>query len=106
MIIVGIGHIALKSYTPHELGLTEASWNGMMFEAVQQYFHVMFIPCFPLNQIIETRDQRGKNYPLTSELKKYVDRLELKHETPWYTFIGLVVGLSGFIAIITHILRK
>lgn len=95
-IVFGFRHFKIKSFNSMELGLKDPSLTTTRFEAVQKYFHFMYIPLFPVNKIIGTRGMDGKLYNLNPQLAAQLSTRMLKLKTPWYSFLGPVMLAVGF----------
>jgi hypothetical protein len=102
MIVFGIRHFKVKTYSAAEFGLTDPSWNATQFVAAQQYFHIMYIPFFPTGKFMATKGRDGKLYHLAPQIATHIKFFQLKHKTPWYTFIGpmflLLMGIGTLIS--------
>jgi len=66
MIVYGWNSYRLKTVTPEEIGIYN-SQNDISFEYRQKYFHLFWIPCFPLGKIWSVR-QGGQLYHPAPEL--------------------------------------
>jgi hypothetical protein len=102
MIVFGINHFKIKSYDASEFGLIDPSWTNTRFEAVQRYFHVMYIPFFPVGKMIGTRGADGKLYHLDPRVAAHISTYQLKHRTPWYAFLLPILFGVGFIIMIIN----
>ena len=99
ILVFGVRHFTVKTYHASELGFTDPSWSNTRFEAVQKYFHLMYIPFFPVGQMIGVRGSDGKLYHLTAPVAAQINTYQLTHKAPWYSFIGLM--LIGLIIILS-----
>jgi hypothetical protein len=90
LLVFGVRHFTMKTYNPAEIGLTDPSWNNVRFEAVQKYFHMMYIPFFPVGKFIGVRTN-GNLYHLTPQVASQIDQQSLLRKTPWYSFIGPII---------------
>lgn len=98
LIVFGIRHFKIKSYQASEFGLIDPSWSNTRFEAVQRYFHIMYIPFFPVGKMIGTRGKDGELYHLDPRVAAHISTYQLKHKTLWYTFLAPILFVIGFIA--------
>ena len=64
-------------------------------EVRQKCFHLFGIPFFSLGKMYVFRKD-GKLYNLTPELEAVL-REKTVHKTPWYTYIGFIIVLLGFL---------
>jgi hypothetical protein len=104
LIVFGIRHFKIKSYSAAELGLTDPAWQNTRFEAVQKYFHLMYIPFFPVGKMIGTRGADGELYHLHPQVAAHISKYQLKHKTPWYSWLAPILGISGFIFFLASLL--
>lgn len=102
MIVFGIRHFKVKTYSAAEFGLVDPSWNTTQFVAAQRYFHIMYIPFFPAGKFMSTRGQDGKLYYLNPQVAAHISSYNLNHKTPWYTWSGpiflLLMGIGTLIS--------
>lgn len=101
-MVFGWSHFKLKSIDPYAAGLTQNPQPGYQIEIRQRYFHLLWIPCFPLGKKWALRKD-GALYEMP-EPYKYVlqERKDLHASTPWYTFAGpLIIAFIGICSVIT-----
>lgn len=99
LIVFGIRHFNIKSYQASEFGLIDPSWSNTRFEAVQRYFHIMYIPFFPVGKMIGTRGKDGQLYHLDPRVAAHISTYQLKHKTLWYTFLAPILFVIGLVAL-------
>jgi hypothetical protein len=90
MIVFGIRHFTLKEISASSLGLPGK--KDLAF--VQSYFHLMYIPFFPLAKFWVTREDKnemrlvGPDILLLLEEKKII-----QPKTPWYSWAGPMLSV-------------
>jgi hypothetical protein len=95
-ILYGIGSIKIKTFTLDELNINSDLPNNLSVVSRQTYFHLFFIPFFPLRKSWVGMLQ-GKYYQLSPEI---ISQIKLKVNsgvTPWYSFIGMILLFGFFI---------
>lgn len=106
ILIFGIRHTTTDYYTPADFGFVDPSWNGVKFVSLARYFHLMYIPFFPVGKKWAIEQPDGKQYELSASVLAQVNSYGLKQRTPWYTFIGLMlVGLVFIISSVTSMMH-
>ncbi len=50
MIVFGTNNYALKTIDPMDIGVDPSALHGLKIQRRQKYFHLMFIPTFPIGQ--------------------------------------------------------
>lgn len=101
LIVFGIRYAKISYYTPADFGLADASWNGTKFVSLARYFHLMYIPFFPVGKKWAMEQADGKQYELDPSVLAHINSYGIKQRTPWYTFIGLM--LIGLVLIISSV---
>ncbi|MDJ1484258.1 hypothetical protein QNI16_27420 [Cytophagaceae bacterium YF14B1] len=99
MIVFGWNSFSIVSHRPSEIGLPQDWDQQYMIQQRQKYFHLFWIPFFPIGQIWVLKGRDGKLYEPTIDLLRYLTSTSLGRGIPWYTFIGpilLVCGGIGF----------
>lgn len=99
-IIYGIGSLRLKSYTPGELTIKVSVPDDAVIELRQNYFHLFWIPFFPLrrNWIVV---QSGKKYVLDRDTENKLLLQKTKPGTPFFLYSGSAVVVLALISIVT-----
>lgn len=97
MIIFGHNNFKIKSFSPEEAGLPASEDNNFTFEVRQKYFHLFWIPFFPIGKVWilkKVGDEESYTIPAHIEVKV---KKNVSVGTPWYSFalvfIGIFVGL-------------
>lgn len=93
-IVFGWNNFTIKSYKPKELGLTQEDTNDFRVEVRQSYFHLFWIPFFGLGKKWVIRKGRD-TYELPAQFLHKVKEQHLQHRTPWYTFAGPLLIVTG-----------
>ncbi|WP_298956537.1 hypothetical protein [uncultured Nonlabens sp.] len=93
MILFGYRNIKLKSYsyTAKELGLPSDNNSKIVIEYRQNYFHLFFIPFFPLNKFLAIEDSEEVGELSKNLENKIKSLIEKKTKAPWYTYLGLIL---------------
>jgi hypothetical protein len=101
MLRIGVRDFKIKEYTPQELGITAPDLQNFVFQHRQRFFHIMFIPTFPVGQYWCMRERDKSFAPKLSIPYSVEDRLEAlgysESGTPWYSFALLIAIPVGFI---------
>lgn len=85
----GTGDKPLREYNARELGFDNAD-QGSIVQLRQRYFHVWFLPFFPLGKFWLLRTG-NEWYPLTEEEKKTAEQYAEIPPTPFYTWTGSIL---------------
>ncbi|WP_422091796.1 hypothetical protein [Tenacibaculum ovolyticum] len=103
-MIFGLGSTKIKSYSFQELGLThEKSSEEEKVEYRQQYFHLFFIPFFPIKKFYGLRKEDGKLYDFTYKIENVIKD---KPKTPWYSFLGFILIFIMYFSIFLNFQYK
>jgi hypothetical protein len=105
LIVFGIRHVTLQRHKAHEFGFNDPSWSNTEIEAAQRYFHLLYIPFFPLDKIYGIRGTDRQLYKVTPQVETQIRSYKLNYRTPWYTFSGLIL-LLGALMIFSIMERK
>jgi hypothetical protein len=101
MLRIGVRDFKIKEYTPQELGITTPDLQNFVFQHRQRFFHIMFIPTFPVGQYWCMREKDESFAPKLSIPYSVEDRLrELGYSEsriPWYSFALLIAIPVGFV---------
>lgn len=95
-IVFGWNSFTLKSRTPAEAGLPNTDEKISAFELRQKYFHIFYIPLFPIGQQWAARKD-GKLYNVASLLETHLNLQPVSKRTPWYTFTGPILIIAGLL---------
>ncbi|HEU4716278.1 MAG TPA: hypothetical protein VFU15_00510 [Bacteroidia bacterium] len=105
IIVFGIRKFSIYTFSPSELGFTDPSWNGIQFKVLQQYFHLMWIPFFPVGKKWAISKPDGKLYEVPHNILGHLGDPSAKVRTPWYAFAGLILaGVAGIISGISNMM--
>ena len=107
MIIYGHNHFRQRSFIPTELGLPQ-SFNEYNIEIRQRYFHLFWIPFFPIGKIWGLRKHAdNKLYEMPDSVKQHVRQNTKVPGVSIWAFSGLmVIGLIGIIAIVSNSIQQ
>jgi len=97
-IVFGTGSVRLKSFTPSELNIQDAVPVNSAIELRSRYFHLFWIPFFPIGKIWTVVHGR-KHYSLDTETEKQIELKKYSRNHPVYLFAGtaLIVGFVLFV---------
>lgn len=99
MIVFGHNNFKIKSYTIDQVGSEfDEGWEGVRFEVRQRYFHLFWIPFFPIGKLFAVRKpgDDGK-YEMPVQFQQTIES-KYGHElkTPWYSwFLFLLAAVVG-----------
>ena len=96
MILFGWNNYLLKSVSLDQLGSTAAQSSDLRFEYRQKYFHLFFIPCFPLGRFWAVR-QGGKLYQPTPEAEQALRSLNIGGKQGLWAWTGPLLGIACWI---------
>ncbi len=85
----GVADKPLREYNATELGLRDVD-DGATVELRQNYFHIWFLPFFPLRKFWILRE-KGQWYPLSAEEVQTVEQRAEIPSTPWQMWAGIVI---------------
>lgn len=94
MIRIGTGMMRIKKYHDYGIICENCGRNHQIFYVYQQYFHILFIPFFPL--FMRTIRCQCAYCNDTLNLKKKEEYLS-KAKKPFYLYSGIII-VVGFIA--------
>lgn len=102
MIVFGWNSFKLDSFKPSKVNLPAEMDAEITIQKKQKYFHLFWIPFFPIGQVwIIKKKGDSDSYEPTAAMNQYLNTLDLKHKTPWYTFalplLAMAVGTIYFI---------
>jgi hypothetical protein len=110
-VLFGWRSLTLQSFKPSEIGLSADLDAQMSFQHRQKYFHVFWIPCFPIGQVwVMRKANDSHHYAVPEETQKLLWVRAPDMGTPWYTFgvplIAVVMGASLFVGMQFRIQRE
>lgn len=101
MLRIGVRDFKIKEYTPQELGITISDLQNYVFQHRQRFFHIMFIPTFPVGQywcMCQKDDLFAPKLSVPYEVENRLHQLGLtENPTPWYSFALLILIPVGFL---------
>ena len=98
-IVFGIGSIKIKSFEPHELNLKEKVPDNSKIQLHNTYFHLFWIPFFPLKkQWIGIVD--GKKVQFDEKIQSILSSKAQSYRTPLILFIGSALVLLSALSIV------
>ncbi|WP_158977315.1 hypothetical protein [Cellulophaga sp. L1A9] len=107
MIIFGLRSLKLKSYSFEEIGIANENSPKSRVEYRQKYFHLFFIPFFPVKKFFALRKEDGKLYDLNYSLTyKIEDAIKDKPKTPWYSFLVFILIFIMYFSIFCNLQYK
>ncbi len=96
MIKFGIRSFKLKTYSLEEFDIKTDPNSRMWIEYRQNYFHLLLIPLFPIDKVLQLRKGDNQLYELPANLHSEVEaKIKDKLKTPWYTYLGPIVLALG-----------
>ena len=102
MIRLGIRDVLLKRFSPESLEVPkhEQEEYDYSIERRQRYFHILWIPFFPVGKYWAVRrDQDGALLEAPFHVESHLISLDIRMKPPWYTFLGpilLLLAIAGF----------
>ena len=97
-ILFGWNSYLLKSIAPIELGLSANDLPNTRIEYRQRYFHLFFIPLFPIGRIWTVRKE-GKLYEPSEQLELALAQVQLGRLPGVWAWSGILLGLAAWIFI-------
>jgi len=98
MIVFGYNNFRIKSFSPEEAGLPASEDENISFEVRQRYFHLFWIPFFPIGKIWGLKKGESEelyNIPHNIEI---IVKENVSVSTPWYSFaLFFVAFFAGLI---------
>jgi hypothetical protein len=99
MIIFGIKHFRINSFSAQELGLTtDTEYDGVIYEVREEYLHIFWIPIITMGRhwfVYENAQYTECSISLTKNAKQMGHNISLK----WYASTGAIILLSCFVLI-------
>lgn len=97
MIVFGHNNFNIKTFTPRDLRMPhEAGAEKIEFQVRQRYFHLFWIPFFPIGKLYVMKRAGDTNkYVMPEDIKR---RIKTQHNvrTPWYSFaLFFVAAFAG-----------
>ncbi len=88
MIVFGWNSILLLKILAHEAGFAQPNENvDYHIEIRQKYFHLMWIPFFPIGKMYALRQHADNElYNLTPEALTALQQRFVAPKAPWYTY--------------------
>ena len=91
MIVFGTNNFSIKTYSLSDLQIADDT-GRITIELRQKFFHVFWIPFFPIGQIWVMRMAGDSSkYVVPGEVQMQITTLGLEQSPPWYSFIGLII---------------
>jgi hypothetical protein len=94
MILYGWNNYLLKSVQPHELGVYKNEVADIQIQYRQKYFHLFFIPVFPLGRFWAIR-QGGKLYEPSPEMRVALGSVDVKTKHTLWAWSGIFLVLGA-----------
>lgn len=94
MILYGWNNYLLKSVQPEELGISRSQAPDLRVEYRQKYFHLFFIPVFPLGKFWAIRKQ-GQMYEPSVEMKQALQAVDVKTKHWIWAWSGILLVVGG-----------
>lgn len=103
MIVFGWNSFNLATVKPSKVDLPAEMDSDITIERVQKYFHLFWIPFFPIGQIwIIKKKGDSDSYEPTPAMNQYLNTLQLNYKTPWYTYtLPLILLAIGTITLVS-----
>lgn len=92
-ILFGTNSYLLKSVSPVELGMQLNAQSDLRIEYRQRYFHLFFIPFFPIGRIWSVR-QGGKLYHASAELEQALQGRDQAGKNGIWAWSGPLLGIA------------
>ncbi|WP_394750667.1 hypothetical protein [Spongiimicrobium salis] len=95
MIVFGHNNFKIKSFSFRDLRIPqEPGAEGIDFQVRQRYFHLFWIPFFPIGKLYVVKKKGDSNYyEMPQDIKSRIQQQGVK--TPWYSFALLVLAFVG-----------
>ncbi|HTL80294.1 MAG TPA: hypothetical protein VL651_01245 [Bacteroidia bacterium] len=91
LIRFGIRSTSSKLFRPEELGLQNNPQDPYEIEVRAKYFHILYIPFFPVSKIAVIRKRDGKLYEIAAAYAKVGQMAIQQSSSPWYTYLGCIL---------------
>lgn len=95
-IIFGTNSYRLKSVSPMEISAQFAAQSDLKIEYRQRYFHLFFIPFFPIGKVWSVR-QGGKLYHASDELKLALQDVQPEKKHLLWAWSGPLLLIAGLL---------
>lgn len=107
MIVFGHNNFLIKSFKPEEAGLPPVERNAITFEVRQRYFHLFWIPFFPIGKVWGLKRAGDENlYAIPDDIEQVV-KSNVSVGTPWYSFALCLIALFvGAVIFLKDVQRK
>ncbi len=94
VILYGWNTIKLASFKPSNIGLDVEMDEDITIERRQKYFHLFWIPFFPIGQLwVVKKNGSSDSYEPSTKMNAHLNALDLSYKTPWYTFTLLIAAI-------------
>lgn len=103
MILFGWNNYNLKTVEPHELGMISKEIPDVQIQYRQKYFHLFFIPVFPLGRFWAIRKQ-GQMYHPPAELMQALSSIDVKTKNTLWAWTGIFIAIGA--AVIFNVSEK
>ena len=88
-LIYGTDSICIKKYKDHSICCKNCKAFDIDIKIYQRYFHILFIPYFPLGRKTATGNCSNCGIPINDTA--ILQEFEKKTKTPFYIFSGLLL---------------
>src|SRR5262245_46796849 len=95
-ILFGWNTYRLKAVSPLELGLQTKEQTDIILEYRQRYFHLFFIPIFPIGRFWAVRKD-GKLYHTPPELEQALYHIRTNWKHGLWAWTGPLLGIAIWI---------
>ena len=96
MILYGWNNYVLKTVEPHEMGISQNTGSSVQIQYRQKYFHLFFIPVFPLGKFWAIK-QEGKLYQPSAEMQQALSGVDVKTKHSIWAWSGLLLVAAVFL---------
>jgi hypothetical protein len=95
MILYGWNSYLLKAIQLHDLGILRTNDPDMRIEYRQKYFHLFFIPVFPLGKFWAVK-QQGKLYQPAAQLQQELQSVKINTKNWIWSWTGILLALGVY----------
>ncbi len=102
MIVFGHNNFRIKKYTIEQVGSEfDEGWEGVLFEVRQRYFHLFWIPFFPIGKMYTIKKPGDSDkYEMPASFQQTINsKFGKEIKTPWYSWFlfvaAAVVGVGA-----------
>lgn len=95
MILYGWNNYLLKSIRLQDLGIQRSQDQDMVIEYRQKYFHLFFIPVFPLGKFWAIK-QGGKLYEPSESMRQSLQSVNVNTKNWIWSWTGILVAVGSF----------